>query len=116
MYSFDTSNPGIILNNSVILTNNFGQMPRLQCISGSRSPDVGQWIAPSGQDITRSTTDSFDITIGGTSDPGYLDISLHPGQIVTLSDQGVYSCRIPDETGTISSVLVGIYLPALTSK
>ena len=116
MYSFDSSNPGLIPNNSIILTNNFGQMPRLQCISGSRSPGVGQWLAPSGQDITYSNTDPFDITVGGASDPGYLDISLHPGQIVTLRDQGVYSCRIPDETGENSSVLVGIYLPALTSE
>ena len=115
MYLFDNNSPGPIPNNSIILTNNFGQLPRLQCISGTPSPDVGQWLSPSAQDITSSANDPFAITVGGQSDPGYLDISLDPGQILTIHDQGVYTCRIPDETGTTSVFFVGIYLPALTS-
>ena len=91
-------------------------MPRLQCISGSTSPNVGQWIAPSGQDVTYSTSDPFDVELGGVNDPGYVDIALHSGQFITFSDQGIYSCLIPDETGVTRSLLVGIYLPALTSK
>ena len=91
-------------------------MPRLQCISGSNSPNVGQWIAPSGQDITYSTSDSFDVELGGMNDPGYVDITLHSGQFITFSDQGMYTCLIPDETGVTCSLLVGIYLPALISK
>lgn len=116
MYSFDANNPGIIPNNSIILTNNFGQMPQLQCISGSKSSNVGQWFTPSGQDIAHTTNGLFDVNVGGRNDPGYLDVSLHPGQIITISDQGVYTCRIPDETGIVFSVFVGIYLPALISK
>ena len=116
MYLFDDNNPGLIPNNDVILTDNFGQMPRLQCISGAKQPDVGQWLAPSGMDITLSASDPFDVTVGDQSDPGYLDISLHSGRILTIRDQGVYTCHIPDENGTISSFNVGIYLPALTSK
>ena len=115
MYLFDTANPGIILNNSIILTDNFGQIPRLQCISGSQSPGVGQWFAPSGQDITLSANDPFNVIIGGRNDPGYLEISLHSGQILTIRDQGVYTCLIPDEAGRPSVFFVGIYLPALTS-
>ena len=115
MYVFDANNPGLIPNNSIILTDNFGQMPRLQCISGSKSSNVGQWLTPSGQDITLTTNDPFNVIVGGQNDPGYLDISLHSGRIVTINDQGVYACRIPDETGTTSLFFVGIYLPALTS-
>lgn len=114
MYVFDDT-PGTIPNNSIILTNNFGQIPRFQCISGSLLPNIGQWIAPSGQDITLSASDPFDVVTGGQDDPGYLDISLHSGQILSIHDQGVYSCRIPDETGTTTSVFVGIYIPALAS-
>ena len=115
MYVFDDENPGVIPNNSIILTNNFGQIPRLQCISGSQSPDVGQWLTPAAQDVTLSTSDPFNVVRGGASDPGYLDILLNSGQILTIRDQGVYSCVIPDETGTSTSFFVGIYLPALTS-
>ena len=116
MYLFDPDNSGPIPNNSIIVTDNFGQMPRLQCISGSKSPNVGQWIAPSGQDATYRTSDPFDVVMGDENDPGYLDISLHPGQFITFNDQGVYTCHIPDETGVVCSVFVGIYLPTLTSK
>lgn len=116
LYSFDSDDPGPLLNNTIIVTDNFGRMPQLQCISGSTAPNVGQWIAPSGQDATHSTSDPFDVVLGSTNDPGYFNISLHPGQFITFSDQGVYTCRIPDEAGVTRSVFVGIYLPALTSK
>ena len=116
MYSFDPDNTGPLANNTIIITDNFGQMPHLQCISGSQSPNIGQWIAPSGQDATYRTSDPFDVVLGGGNDPGYLDISLHSGQFITFNDQGVYTCRIPDENGVPRSVFVGIYLPALISK
>ena len=91
-------------------------MPRLQCISGSKLPNVGWWIAPSGLDATDSTNDPFDIVQGNADDPGYVNVSLHSGQFITFSDQGVYTCLIPDETGVNRYVFVGIYLPALISK
>lgn len=115
MYLFDNNSPGIIPNNSIILTNNFGQIPELQCISGSRLAHVGQWFAPSGQDITLSTNDPFDVVIGGQNDPGYLDVSLHFGRILTVHEQGVYNCLLPDETGMNIPIFVGIYIPALIS-
>ena len=100
----------------MIVTDNFGQIPRLQCISGSKVPNVGQWITPSGQDATRSAADPFDVALGSGNDPGYFNISLHPGRFIIFSDQGVYTCLIPDEAGLNRSVFVGIYLAALTSK
>lgn len=115
MYLFDDNNPGIITNNTILLTDNFGQMPRLQCISGTELPHVGEWLAPSGQDLTLTADDAFSVIVGDETDPGYLDISLHSGRIVTLHDQGVYTCRIPDVTGMNSSFHLGIYLPAFTS-
>ena len=78
-------------------------------------PNVGQWISPSGQDVTQLNNDPFDVVSGGENDPGYLDISLHSGQTLNIQDQGVYVCHIPDETGRNTSVAVGIYNPALTS-
>ena len=114
VYLFDAT-PGTIPNNSIILTNDFGQIPRFQCISGSLLPNVGQWIAPSNQDITSAAGSPFNVVPGTQNDPGYLDISLDPGQILSIHDQGVYTCRIPDETGAVTSLHVGIYIPALAS-
>lgn len=116
MYLYDTNDPGIIANNSIILTDNFGRVPQLECISGSKMPDVGRWLTPSGQDTTLSANDPFDVTVGGQDDPGYLDVALSPGLILTFRDQGVYTCHIPDETGMNVSVFVGIYLPALARE
>lgn len=113
MYLFDDDNSGIIPNNSVIVTDIFGRLPQLQCASGSQSAGVGKWVTPTGRDVTATTNDPFDVVIGGQDNPGYLDIMLHPGRILTLSDQGVYACRIPDEIGVISTLYVGIYLPTL---
>ena len=83
----------------------------MQCISGSQIPDVGQWIAPDGQDITQNSDDQFEIIAGGINDPGYLDITLATGRSLTHGDQGIYTCRIPDEKGTITELHVGLYLP-----
>lgn len=98
------------------MTDNFGQIRDLQCISESRTPDVGRWIAPNGQDITYSNVDPFEIIIGGESDPGYLEIKLDAGRSLRFTDQGIYTCLIPDESGVNMALHVGIYLPAYTSK
>ena len=116
LYLFDASSPGIIPNNDIIVTTNFGQLPRLQCISGSQSAGVGQWITPSGQDNTYQTSNPFDVTVGDESDPGFLEISLHSGQFITYSHQGVYTCQIPDNMGSLVSLHVGIYLPAFVGE
>ena len=77
-------------------------------------PDVGQWITPDGRDITQNSDDEFDIIVGGINDPGYLDITLSTGRSLTHNDQGVYTCLIPDENGTITELHVGLYLPQFT--
>ena len=116
IYLSDAESPGIIPNNDLIVTNNFGQLPSLQCISGSQLASVGQWITPSGQDATYQTSDPFDVIVGDESDPGFLEISLHSGRFITYQDQGVYTCRIPDETGAMVLLHVGLYLPALVGE
>ena len=116
LYLFDADSPGIIPNNDVIVTDNFGQLPHIQCISGSQSANVGQWITPSDQDATYQTSDPFDITVGDENDPGFLEISLHPGRFITYENQGVYTCRILDDKGALVLLHVGIYLPAFVGE
>ena len=104
--------PGTFPDNSIIVADNFGQIPQMQCISGSNTPNVGQWVAPNGQDLTNMASDKFDVTVGGSDDPGYVEIAVSSSQVLTLTDQGVYTCSIPDETGVNIPLHVGIYLEA----
>ena len=72
-------------------------------------PDVGNWIAPNGQDITTSGIDPFDVTVGGDSNSGYLSILQASGHFLTVTFQGMYTCILPDENGVENQLNVGIY-------
>jgi len=113
---FDGDTPQVLQNNSVLLTDNFGQFPKIQCVSGYGVANMGQWVSPLGVDLTMTPLDAFDVTLGGPTDPGYLNVSLVNGQFLTIQDQGVYGCHIPDEMGRNASLFVGIYLPSFTSE
>ena len=101
-------------NNTVLITDTFGQIPTLQCISGSLQPNVGHWIAPSGENITYSALDPFSVDVGDSNDPGYLEIVAE--RALGFADQGVYTCQIPDETGRNTLLRIGVYLPAYICK
>ena len=79
-------------------------------------PNVGSWIAPSGQDITTSSTDPFDVIVGGDSNPGYLSILQASGHFLTASFQGIYSCILPDENGVERQLNVGVYPNGFNGK
>ena len=107
---------GLVPNNSFITTDATGTITHLQCVSSSRLANIGQWIAPSGEDITSKPADPFDVTHGGETDPGFLSIRQAIGHSITTSFQGVYSCIIPDEDGLDSYLHVGIYPDSFSSK
>lgn len=86
-----------------------GRFNQLQCISGSTVAGVGQWIAPDGSNITEDNTDLFNVTVGGLDDPGFTSIEINDGASLTLDDEGVYTCIIPDENGDIQYLFVGLY-------
>ena len=79
-------------------------------------PNVGSWIAPSGQDITTSSTDPFDVIVGGDSNPGYLSVLQASGHFLTASFQGIYSCILPDENGVERQLNVGVYPNGFNGK
>ena len=72
-------------------------------------PDVGNLIAPNGQDITTSGIDPFDVMVGGDSNPGYLSILQASGHFLTATFQGMYTCILPDENEVENQLNVGIY-------
>ena len=64
---------------------------------------VGKFVTPDGNDITN---DSSIVTVGDTSDPGFISLQL---SWFTRSNPGVYTCIIPDENGVLQYLHVGIY-------
>ncbi len=97
---------GQIQNNSIIQTTATGRIGQLQCISASGSTDVGQLIAPNGNDITNlSSIVSFE----NITDPGVIVLDLENDASFTASNQGVFTCIIPDENGEQQYLYIGIY-------
>ena len=62
---------------------------------------MGQLVAPNGMDITN---DSSIVTVGNISDPGFISLQLQ-----NISNEGVYSCVIPDQDGIEQYLHIGIY-------
>ena len=107
---------GQVRNNSIILASVTGRFNQVQCISGSTSVNVGQWIAPNGDIINGGTSGSFVIVTGDGADPGFTSIELRTGVSLTARDEGIYTCVIPDENGNLQYLYTGIYLQGFNSK
>ncbi len=100
---------GMVQNNSIIQPVMANQ---LQCISASKSANVGQFVAPNGNDITNN---SSIVTVGNSRSPGFISLELNSTSF-TRNNQGVYSCIIPDENGIQQFLHVGIYYGSFNSK
>ena len=96
----------MIQNNSIIQEVSSSSIGQLECISASKSAHVGRLLAPNGNDITNA---SSIVTVGGTSNPGFLSLGLQSTTYLT-SNQGVYTCIIPDENGVQQYLHIGIYV------
>ena len=96
-------------NNGIILIS--GRVGDFRCISGSRHSNVGHLFDMNEIDITTSTSDPF---FTFRHSPG----TVHVRSVRNLrsNEQGIYTCRIPDETGSIVDVNVGLYLSGNASK
>ena len=107
---------GLLQNNSITRASVTGSIMQLQCVSDSTSAGVGNWLAPNGEDITSKSDDPFMITLGDETDPGYLAVDLTEGYSLTSTDEGVYTCTIPDADGIDNYLHIGIYRNGFSSK
>ena len=76
-------------------------------MSGSKQGGVGYFIGRNGQDVTNKFGCPFYVTRGGIDNPGLIHVRSY--RILSVSYQGVYTCRIPDETGSLLDINVGLY-------
>ena len=94
------------MNNSLIKADS-NQHLEFSCMSGSEQGGVGHFIGRDGQDITYKFGRPFYVSIGGIDNPGLIHVRSYRTLYATY--QGVYTCRIPDETGNIMDISVGLY-------
>ena len=104
---------GLLPNNGMVISR--PTTPRrhsfsFQCHSDSMLSNVGILIGPDGTSVT--TGDVFHIVhlLRGA-------LRVHNTQNdLTTSDQGVYTCRIPLQSGELRDMNVGIYPNGFSSK
>ena len=92
-------------NNGMILTGAGGRISGFRCISGSRQSSIGHLFDMNEVDITTSNSDPF---FTFRNSPG--TVNVRSLRSLRSNEQGIYTCRIPDETGTTVDVNVGLYL------
>lgn len=103
---FANDNP--VSNNSVLLADRNNQIGTIYCSSGSRASGIGQWLAPNGAVIAQNGG-PLSVVNGGGNFPAYVGLQLRLNQSLSQSNEGVYTCNIPDEDGVQRTLYVGIY-------
>ena len=78
-----------------------------RCLSGSTQYNVGQFIGTNGENIVSDTSDPFFISRGTRFSPGV--IHVRSNRELETQYEGIYTCRMPDETGNVTSINVGLY-------
>ena len=108
--------PRSLPNNGIVISLNIakdGVYLRFYCRSDSVMSNIGMLIGPDGTTVT--TGDVFTIA---HPQPGELTVENKLSQhLLTVSDQGVYTCRIiPLQSGKMMHINVGIYPSGFNSK
>ena len=109
----DNGSPaGVLPDNSIVR----GGTINFQCRSGSLDTGVGQLVDLDGNTFNIGQNNGvFSVaSIGNPVQPG--SIRIQTVTSLTADDEGVYSCRIPDETGSDVDVNIGVYRNGFNSK
>ena len=124
MVTGDDSVPtGALPNNGIVIAPNVtsGDRIRFQCRSGSTDTGVGQLVDLDGSTFNigeNSGVFSVQRTWMGSVQSGSLQFHNRAGTepALTAAHEGVYSCRIPDESGSDVDVNIGVYRNGFNSK
>ena len=106
-------NNGLVRPVDTTSSNPDQRLLRFFCRSNSTMKNVGELIGPGGTVITSS--DVFEINTGRIA--GELEVANFVTlSVLTSNEQGVYTCRIPLQSGVMKEVNIGIYPTAFNSE
>ena len=103
---------GVLPNNGIVISRTGGTRIQFQCRSGSLDTGVGQLVDLDGN--TFNTGQNSGVFSVASIGPG--SIRIQTGIDLTAADEGVYTCRIPDETGSDVNVNIGVYQNGFNSE
>ena len=120
----DSVPTGVLPNNGIVIAQDVTSGDRIswQCRSGSTMTGVGQLVGLDG-DTFNIGEDSGVFSVyalgyyyGGQPGSVRFRNSAYYAPALTADDEGVYSCRIPDETGNGVDVNIGVYRNGFSSE
>ena len=111
---------GVLSNNGIVIARDVTSGGRIefQCRSGSMIAGVGQLVDLDGNTFNiGKNSDVFRVElIAGAPSSLRFRNRADTEIALTAADEGVYTCRIPDETGNDVDVNVGVYRNGFNSE
>lgn len=99
----------ILANNSLISSGSLSSDYGLACYSADhRTNTIGQWMFPNGIRVERETGDQQQL-LYAHNQIGRVTLQIRDNRKFPSDLEGVYSCLIPDETGTERTLYAGLY-------
>ena len=119
----DSVPTGVLPNNGIVIALDVTSGTRIsfQCRSGSINSGVGDIIGLDGNALSIDSTGAG-VTTGGLNarrgSPATVFVRNRAANepALTADENGVYTCRIPDESGTIVDVNIGVYATGFISE
>ena len=107
--SSSTFLPGPIANNSLVISAD--DRLRLLCVSNSSltGEEIGNFTLSDGNTHSHDTTIGIWRVQNPSSSPGVLRLQTRSGMSMAASDQGIYTCTIPDSNDNTFVFNVGLY-------
>ena len=106
-----------LTNNSFLIARSNGVRFRFVCRSNATRTNIGYFIGLRGNRFNGNQF--FEVTISENSQPAEVLVSnsAEAGkQAITDGQQGIYSCRIPDDNGVEIEIGIGVYPSGFNSK
>lgn len=103
----------LLPNNTLISADSLTSTYGLACYSANtQSNTIGEWRFPDGSLVGGENSNDQDQVLFRHQQIGRVTLQIREGRQLTPSLEGVYTCRIPDETGTERTLYAGVYTAA----
>ena len=100
----------LLQNNTLISGNSLTSTYGLACYSANtQSNTIGGWRFPNGDEVGGENRNDPEQVVFGHQQFGQVTLQIREGRQFISSFEGVYTCMIPDETGTVRTLYAGVY-------